>query len=258
MRVLNKLLLNTCVIAAGFCALAFAIKPEHDLNIVFIGDSITAGAVPYKITPGDCAADYLRQVADIKKLQTANLGISGFTTLNFLPGQDSFTKIKGAADNFIAQSSATLIFSIMLGTNDSAIKGPAGAPVSPNDFRHNLQLITDSLLAAYPNAKVIINYPIWYSDKTHNFSIYLKEGQQRILQYHKQIDTLVSAYKQGSIQQVFRGDTIGYGYFKENYLTYYFAQTGADGIFYLHPNPAGDKKLGEFWAKAILKVINQQ
>jgi hypothetical protein len=83
----------------------------------------------------------------------------------------------------------------------------------------------------------------------------MKEGQQRVLEYWHQIDTLVKQYRATNPQHVYAGDKKAYNYFKKNYLTDLKAENGLDGVFYLHPNKKGDMALGVFWAKAILKAI---
>ncbi|WP_345953112.1 GDSL-type esterase/lipase family protein [Mucilaginibacter sp. PAMB04168] len=235
---------------------SFIIKDEQNLSVVFIGDSITVGSVPRVQSPPRFAGEYLQQQRGIGKVKVANAGISGYTTFNFLPGSSTYEKVKLAADTIQANTNATLIFSIMLGTNDSAIKGPLGAPLTPANYRANLKTITDSLMARYPYCRVIINYPIWYSDSTANgHSSYLKAGQERVLLYQKQIDTLTNLYKKARPQRVFLGDKKAYQYFKENYLTDFKEQKGPSGVYYLHPNQKGDKALGEFWAKSILRSL---
>jgi hypothetical protein len=51
------------------------------------------------------------------------------------------------------------------------------------------------------------------------------------------------------------GDQDGFAYFRKNYLTDLVAETGNQGIFYLHPNIKGATKLGELWGESIDKVI---
>lgn len=244
------------VIAVTVCA--FSWKTGHRINIVFIGDSITQGSKTENYSPGKSAGEYLATRKDIEMVHVANMGKSGFTTVNFLPGHRTFNEVKFTADSLIKiKDGAVLVFSIMLGTNDSAIKGPAGAPVAPDDYRTNLKLITDSLLAAYPDCKVVINHPIWYSEHTHNYSAsYLQEGQQRVVAYEQEIDTLVRLYVKNGNSRVHLGDNVAYDYFKKHYLTDFNHQTGPDGLYFLHPNIEGDKALGKFWAKAIMKAID--
>lgn len=232
-------------------------QPDKILNIVFIGDSITHGTMQKDQSPPIYAGEYLKQKGQWTTVNIYNSGISGFTTVDFLPVTNkAFRKVQTVADSLYQDKMATLVFSIMLGTNDSAIKGPTGAPVTPEQYRLNLKAITDSLTTQYPNCKIVYNYPIWYSNNTHNRgATYLQEGQSRVLLYRKEIDHLVESYHRTGNHQVFKGDTKAYQYFKENYLTDLKAENGLDGVFYLHPNKKGDIALGQLWAKAISKVL---
>ncbi|MBW4891894.1 lipolytic protein G-D-S-L family [Mucilaginibacter sp. HMF5004] len=235
------------------------ITKEQRVNVVFIGDSITRGAKlkdPATQAPPYFAAAYLKQ-QNISVLQFSNQGVSGFTTVDFLPATHTvYNKVRAAADAFYVDKQAQLVFSIMLGTNDSAITGPHGAPVAPADYNHNLKTITDSLLLAYPTCKIVINYPLWYSTNTHNNgAAYNQEGFDRILTYLPEIDKLAAQYNKTNKGHVFVGDKKGYEYFKTNYLTDFWAENGKDGIFYLHPNEKGAAALGNFWGAAIKNIL---
>ena len=97
----------------------------QDLHIVFIGNSITQGAqladVGTEAPPARAAAylaEHLRGKVDFR-----NCGFSGRTTLNFLPVNNTeFRKVLAAADA-LSTEKGVLLFSIMLGTNDSAERG---------------------------------------------------------------------------------------------------------------------------------------
>jgi lysophospholipase L1-like esterase len=235
----------------------FTMINEPDINIIFIGDSITQGSKVAGQTPPDYAGDYIKKQKSPRTIRIANCGLSGRTTVNFLPANDKeFKKVKAAADSFYLNKRAMLVFSVMLGTNDSAIKGPLGAPIAPPNYQANLKAIADSLLSAYPNCKIVFNYPIWYSSNTHNRgATYMQEGQDRVRAYWTEIDNLVKLYKSTKPHQVYKGDKKAYAYFEKNYLTDLKPETGPDGTFYLHPNAKGDMALAEFWAKAILKAV---
>ncbi|MVN92698.1 GDSL-type esterase/lipase family protein [Mucilaginibacter aquatilis] len=234
---------------------AFIYNDNQKVNVVFIGDSITHGTVAKDQSPPVFTGHLLREKLG-PNVQVSNQGVSGFTTVDFLPAtKKMFPKVKAAANNFYADSTAQLVFSIMLGTNDSAIKGPNGSPVSPENYQANLKTIADSLLAAYPKAKIVFNYPLWYSDNTHNRSSYLKEGQQRVLSYHPQIHALVKQYKKSNPHHVFEGDRKSFKYFEKNYLTYLKPENGTQGTFYLHPNTQGEQVLAKLWSTAILKAL---
>ncbi len=253
MKIRNLTLSGIFVLA--LCS--FALREKPSINVVFIGDSITHGTTQKSETPPNYTDSALEQSNRFKKVQVSNQGVSGFTTVDFLPAtHKAYPKVRAAADIFYVDKQALLVFSIMLGTNDSAIKGPTGSPISPENYHQNLKTIADSLLAAYPNCKIVINYPTWYSNNTHNRgAAYMQEGFDRLNSYFPQIDALVKEYKKSNPHHVFVGDKDAFKYFETNYLTDLKAENGLDGVFYLHPNKKGDIALGKFWCDAIIKAL---
>jgi len=250
-----RLLLNLTLLVSILLA-AFKLPGYKKINIVFIGDSITQGA-DNKVAnqPSGYAITYLREKLPGATVNQANAGVSGRTTLDFLPGQKDFVNAANAADTLYTDKNAQLVFSIMLGTNDSAIKGPHGAPVTPENYKHNLSIIIDTLLQRYPNSKVVINHPIWYSPNTYNGAMYLAEGLARLQTYFPKIDRLVKSYQATNPGHVFMGDKAGFAYFKKNHIDTFKYEEGRQGVFYLHPNEKGALGLGELWGKAIYKAL---
>jgi lysophospholipase L1-like esterase len=230
----------------------------RDLNIVFIGNSIThgAGLKDWKTeAPPNETIAYLQKQPGIGQVDFSNQGVSGHTTVDFLPATaKDFPKVEAAANAF-ANKKALLIFSIILGTNDSAVQGPNGAPVSKEDYQTNLQTIVNQLLADFPGCKIIIQQPTWYSPNTHNRSTYMQEGLTRLQSYFPKIKAAVKSYSKTKPKQVFLGDTKAFDFFKKNAEHYFQHENGQDGIFYLHPNKDGAVILGDFWAKAIYKAL---
>jgi hypothetical protein len=110
-------------------------------------------------------------------------------------------------------------------------------------------------LRHYPESKIIIHYPLWYSPNTYNRSKYLQEGLTRLQTYFPVIDALVKNYSKTNPGHVFTGDKKAFSYFKEHHLTDMKHETGQQGIFYLHPNKKGSKELGLFWGKEISKIL---
>ncbi len=243
-----------------FVATLHAQSRKQNLNLIFIGNSITHGAQldnPTTEAPPVIASNYLRAQPNIGTVTFSNQGYSGFTTVDFLPSTKTvFKKAEEAARTF-ADQQALLIFSIKLGTNDSAIKGPNGSPVSPDDYRRNLKIIADSLLKEFPGSIILFQHPIWYSPNTYNGAKYLEEGLLRLQSYIPQIDGLVKDYNSTFPNRVFVGDTNAFKYFKKNYLTDLKPENGHQGTFYLHPNKQGAIILGTFWGKAIYKVVKK-
>jgi lysophospholipase L1-like esterase len=255
---MKKYLLTACLLFVA-STIAFAQHKKPDLNIVFIGNSITQGAQLADAgteAPPATAVAYLQKQKNLGTVNFSNQGHSGYTTLDFLPGTGTFAKVEEAAGAFINKD-ALLIFSIKLGTNDSAIQGPHGSPVSPGDYQKNLKAIVDKLLADFPKAIIIFQHPLWYSPNTYNGAQYLQEGLNRLQSYVPMIDGLVKEYSVTNPKQVFVGDTKAFAYFEKNHLTDLTPENGRQGTFYLHPNKKGALALGEFWGKAINKIVKR-
>jgi len=230
---------------------------KKSLHVIYIGDSITAGAGlsdPSVEAPPVIASDYLKKQAGIDNVLFSNQGHSGFTTVDFLPGGNAFKLAEVAASGY-ANRPGIMVFSVMLGTNDSAIKGPNGSPVAPENYGKNLKIIIDQLLKDYPGCKIIINHPVWYSPNTYNGAQYLQEGLDRLQSYFPVIKGLVSSYATTNKGQIFLGDTKAFDFFKKNYLNNFQSENGHQGTFYLHPNATGAKALGDFWGAGIYAVV---
>jgi lysophospholipase L1-like esterase len=252
----RKILRPGFLLILAACSIYFSGKKS--VNIVFIGDSITEGDEGIKAPPVFASSFLERQLGN-GKVKFSNQGVSGTTTIDFLPSTDTyFRKVIKAADEFYANKQAALIFSIMLGTNDSAIDGPLGSPVSSGSYGNNMKTIIDHLLKNYPDSKIIIHYPIWYSPNTYNRSKYLQEGLARLQTYFPAIDALVKDYSGTNPGHVFTGDKDAFRYFKEHHLTLMQQENGQQGIFYLHPNEKGSNELGRFWGEAISKIIQHR
>lgn len=223
---------------------------SQEIKIVLIGNSITAAYPPAKTT------DWLNKNAK-ESFEFSNCGVNGMTTTDFLPvSERGFVKVKEAADKFYGEG-GQLLFSIMLGTNDSAIKGPVGAPLLPELYYTNMKAIVDELLNLYPRAIVVLNRAIWYSPNTYNRSMYLKEGLNRLESYYPMLQKIVSEYGVTHPKRVFMGDTEAFDHFKDK-TELYNAEEGNAGTFYLHPNEKGAEVLAEFWGKAIVKTLENR
>ena len=130
-----------------------------------------------------------------------------------------------------------------------------GCPVAPERYYENMKTIINRLLALYPNCRIVVHRPLWYSPNTYNGAKYLEEGLRRLQDYYPQIQRLVDYYASHFPGQVFLGDTKGFDYFKENHLTDFQAEKGNAGVFYLHPNEKGAVRLGELWSEAIRQAL---
>lgn len=241
--------------AAGAVCLSVAAR---DVNVVFIGNSITQGvtlADPATEAPPVHAAQYLAGENRDWDVRFRNCGVSGMTTLNFLPvtGQE-FPNVVGAARELSVRG-GELVFSIALGTNDSAMSGPFGSPVVPEQYYTNMQVIIDELLRLFPESKVVVQTPIWYSPNTYNGSMYLDAGLRRLVSYVPWLNRLVDGYSAENPGHVFLGDTRGFDIFKANCQSYFTPEDGNAGVFYLHPNKDGAEVLGRLWGEALRVVM---
>lgn len=86
-----------------------------------------------------------------------------------------------------------------------------------------MKAIIDELLSLYPECKVVIHQPIWYSPNTYNGAMYLAAGLKRLKSYTPMIHKLVDYYSQANPNQVFWGDTAASDFFRNNYQSYFTA-----------------------------------
>ena len=227
------------------------IDPKDNINLLFIGNSITYGATlgsPASQAPPILCRAMIQEATGVTT-NVYNGGHSGITTLGFLPGRTDFTMVLNSARTFFKQNGGLTYFSIMLGTNDSACSGPEGSPVSPATYAANIRKIINALIEAIPSCKIVLNYPIWYSPNTHNGAVYLQEGLDRLHSYYPVIDEVVEEY-----DQVYAGDRGVWEYFEDN-KTLFTDEPGNSGNFCLHPNQYGAKRLAEIWSRSLLKII---
>ncbi|MBS1530286.1 MAG: lipolytic protein G-D-S-L family [Bacteroidetes bacterium] len=249
---------NTAITLLLFSLISISVTAQNkDVHLIYIGDSITQGVQlddPANNAPPAMATTYLRNLYTAGHIDFSNQGHSGYTTLDFLPGTDAFKQVETAATGLAAKP-GMLVFSIMLGTNDSAITGPHGSPVSPDNYYANLKTMIDALLKDYSGCKIIINHPTWYSPNTYNGAQYLQEGLDRLQSYFPEIQKLADSYAASNKGRVLIGDTRAFSSFRETYLATLIPENGHRGTFYLHPNQGGAKLLGGLWAKAIYKDL---
>ncbi|MBQ7494884.1 MAG: alpha/beta hydrolase fold domain-containing protein [Bacteroidaceae bacterium] len=225
--------------------------PQDNINLLFIGNSITAGATLSNASTQAPPILCRKLIANATEVTTNvyNGGHSGITTWGFLPGRDDFTRLLAAAKAYQKNNGGLVYISIMLGTNDSACTTTEGAPVSTDTYRANMKKIIDALIEGVPGCKILLNYPIWYSPSTYNGAMYLQEGLDRLHSYYPILDGIVEEY-----DQVYAGNRGVWEYF-ENNKALFTRESGNAGYFYLHPNLTGANRLAEIWANSLLELI---
>ncbi len=234
-------------------------SPVYD--VVFVGDSITAGAT---LSNSATQASCVQCMASLGQrfnaaIRMSNQGHSGHTTVDWLPSTNSssdFAEAVAAATTLRSTQPGQVVFSIMLGTNDSAQSGPNGSPVSPANYLQNLRSIVDQFLVKFPTAMIFVHYPTWYSPNTQNSSLYGSQGLARLQTYFPEIDQLVSDCATAHPGLVFSGDKLAFNHFSTSYMTELTPESGAQGTFYLHPNVTGAVVLGKYWADAIAPSLH--
>lgn len=240
---------------------------QRSANIVFIGNSITYGALHQQrdatAPPSQCAR-WLTQQEGVDTVYFRNCGRSGKTTYHFLPNAADVVPAgdKTYFGDVVAQTrelvtahpGQPLIFSIMLGTNDT-VERPKNSHTSPDDYVKNLTAIIDSLLTLWPDAHVVLNKPTWYYPDYHTKggSIASKKSLKLIAAYYDCFPQVVRNCKE---DHVHIGDAEAYDYFRQHYKTDVFEEKDARGkSYWLHPNEQGARRLAEYWGKALLPVL---
>ena len=224
-------------------------------NVIYIGNSITAGAghkEGQKSAPPVISAQILKKKLG-KDVNFRNCGRSGATTLDFVPSHNrDFRRVEKAVREIQELSQEPIIFSIMLGTNDSASTACYGAPASNAQYKKNLMQMISRLREMAPGAIFVLQRPIWYSPNTYNGAMYLTAGLKRVTDYANVLLELAQQEK-----DVFVGDYEAFDFFKQHYRKYMFAENGNAGVFYLHPNEEGAEELAKFWSKGIINALKR-
>lgn len=232
------------------------------VNLVCIGDSITECKIIPERERNGSPAVLARALADGlgngATVHLANTGRSGTTTVGWAGEKGLLAKLAEPAAKKLAAEhpEGKLVFSVMLGTNDSANKGPKGSPVSAETYAANLRSMVADLERDFPGCVVFLHHPTWYSANTHNTSDYEGDSARgRLLSYLPAIDAIVADDAGQPSRHVFLGDVAAYDYFDKNHEAELTPEKGQNGTFYLHPNVKGAESLGKFWAAPIVRAL---
>ncbi|MDX9868952.1 MAG: SGNH/GDSL hydrolase family protein [Kiritimatiellia bacterium] len=246
-RTLATFLLAALSAMTGCVHLKKASVPRS-LNIVFIGDSITYGYLlkqPESEAPPAHAAEFLKGKPGIASVRFANCGRNGFRADQFLPGRpnSAWPQVKQAADAFI-NLPGTLVFSLMVGANDSV-------SVTPAQYGKNLSALVGALSENYPRARIFIHHPLWYSKVPST-------RPEVLATYLPVIDALVGTLRRERFVPVQVGDVSGWAYFEKNHESVCFRETRDHLPYYIHPNGQGAIALGQYWGEALYRGLVPQ
>ncbi len=152
-----------------------------------------------------------------------------------------------------------VIFSIMLGTNDSANKGPRGAPISPERYEKDMRQIVDALTKSYPNCMIFIHHPTWYSKNTHNTADYEGDSaHDRLLSYMPIIDKLVAEDAKNTPRHVYAGDTDAYDPLRKGMGNRTLSATREEWNFLPAPQCEGSRVAGQILGGGDLEGFERQ
>ncbi|MBQ7997452.1 MAG: lipolytic protein G-D-S-L family [Paludibacteraceae bacterium] len=239
------------LVSALLLLLGKPVQSQEVINLLFIGNSITYGdqlSDPATQAPPVICRALVEEATGITTT-VYNGGHCGITTWGFLPGREDFNNLIKKAQEFRTQNGGRIYICIMLGTNDSACTATEGAPVSNNTYGNNMRTIINTLNSSVPGCKILLNYPLWYSETTYNGAMYLKEGQERLHGYYPVLDAIAGEY-----DNVYPGRRDVWEFFKNN-QNLFTNEMGNAGCFYLHPNAEGARVLGGIWANSLLEII---
>lgn len=227
---------------------------QQEYNIVFIGNSITYGAThkaPQKTNPTVSCVKYLKEQG--LTVHSRNMGKSGKTSRDFLPGRKGYWGgvKKAAAELAEAYPEAQMVFSIMLGTNDAAIR-PKKSCWTDDIFRKSMTTIIDSLQAIYPQAIFVLQQDPYFSPNMEKESgSKMDENSLKQVQSYWKVDQQLAKER----KNVFLGSDEIYAFFEKNHQETMTPEEGLQGTFYLHPNPQGSAELGKLWGKSLAKIL---
>lgn len=240
--------------------LSMTAMAQKEYNIVFIGNSITYGAThkqPAKTNPTRSCVSYLKEQGITA--HSRNAGKSGKTSRDYLPGKKKsyYGLVKKSADELTeAHPEAQLVFSIMLGTNDAAIRTKKTC-WTDEIHRKALCQIVDSLIDRYPKALFVFHQDPYFTPNIEKESgTKMDEDCLKQLQSYWKVDQdIVKQYNKKHNGQFFAGSDEIYAFFEKNHQEMMTPEEGLQGTFFLHPNAAGAVELGKLWGKSLAKIL---
>lgn len=233
------------------CILFPKAPAPKSLNIVFVGDSITSGYLmktPVRDAPPVYAAAWLKGRPGITNVLFRNCGKPGYRTDQFLPDRlnSEWGEVKQAGESF-RNVPGKLVFSIMLGTNDSAGHNDTGIH-PPERFKSDMKILVEALCASFPESVVVIHHPTGYTKAPGTYP-------ENLALYKPIIDSLVEKAAGTHPGRVFLGDVKAWSFFDRHRETHWFCEARGSVPYYVHPNERGAAAIGQLWGEAIARAV---
>ena len=242
--------LTLLFIVAGCIVFRKDAAPQN-ANIVFIGDSITSGYLmkfPERDAPPVRAAAWLNTQFGITNVLFRNCGKPGYRTDQFLPGHpnSAWNEVKRAGES-VQKIPGKLVFSVMLGANDSA--GYNDTAIHPPErFRADMRDLVEALCVSFPDSVIVIHHPMGYTKAPGTCP-------ENLARYKGEIDSLVAEMSKPYPGRVFLGDVKAWAFFDDNRETHWFKEKRGSVPYYIHPNERGAQAIGQLWGEAIARAL---
>lgn len=223
-----KVLTTDAATASVLSKAALAIRYVPTLEILFLGDSMTAATV----APTQSVAD-LKTSGNFRKVRAIVHGVNGSVSAGWVSGSANLSNALYRALSVEAFRPGW-IASINIGVNDCH----QTSLVSAATFKANCQSMASAINAA--GGIAIFHMPVCPDTNVFTGNLYTEESLARLASYEAALDQICYGGK------IRRGDRQAFNFFGQH------RELLRDG---LHPTDPGYKILGSFHAKAITAAI---
>lgn len=219
-----------------------ASRSQNNINLLFIGDSITYGQGTTNISlyaPGIIASQLLPTLLGGNlSITSVQQGVPGSTVVGWVPGGGNYnTAIAAATAAFIPGNAAYA--HIMLGTNDANANGAGQSGVSKSLYKSGMKSLINGLLGA-GYAGVFLSFSPFVAYRAGYTAQQVADRDNQMLDYQNAIMELCNN------RTIILCDTFDYTY-GQNHTGEYF-----DGV---HPDNTHSTSMGWLWATGMWRFF---